>query len=148
MAADARLAVAREYVPTMIEAHRTVPPTVMSWATALDNHEPPRAFAYGYAVSYLHNGDTPALILWDDGALKDPERCNYAVDDGHTVRIMYVAGWGPTYDRVYLHAFPTNPDGRTATVHGQERVIDFDTWMLGPRKTYHVKVRPVPDGVE
>lgn len=146
---DGRLVRAREYIPTMIEAHRTVPPVVVHWSAALDNYEPTRAYMDGYAVSYMHDGEIPALVLWHGGEPRDPHRCNFIVDDGKTVTPMYAAGWlgGDDDGRLFLHQFPVNPDGRTVEQHGQAHVIDYRTWMLGPRVTYHLKVSPVPNGI-
>lgn len=64
----------------------------------------------------------------------------YLIDDGATVFVYYVAGWSHgdsiTPRILMLHPFPlsvgTRPDNG--------RPIDMSTWMLGPRRAYHLKV--------
>ena len=113
------------------------------WLTSLDNHEPVRAATAGLGLRYPADdtrAETVTLTGIDD--LKAPENAVYLLDDGRTVTVWYVAGWklddtGPDR-RLHLQPFPTNPDGRTRPYSG--RVIDFDSWRLGPRRAYHLKV--------
>jgi hypothetical protein len=126
-------------------------PRSLRWSTALDNHEPTRSFASGTATEY----DTPSDpntrgIRIEDGLeeLKDLTNANLIVDDGKSARPYYCAGFhdgrpSPLYPDghaayVLFHPFPVNPDGRTRPDNG--RMIEYGTWMLGPRRTYHLKI--------
>lgn len=111
---------------------------------ALDNYSPTRQHFAGYLYRYVAEGDRPECIAIDVYQLKDATQAIYLIDDGASVRAFYVAGWQVSNDvtRVFLHAMPTSPDGRTRPDNG--RVIDYSTWQLGPRRAYHVKVDPIP----
>jgi hypothetical protein len=111
-----------------------------NFSVAIDNHEPTRDFVHGVLVETLNDHD--AIRIDDPNALglKDWQRSNYLIDTGDAITVYYVAGWNeqPRDDAapyVLLHPFPTNggtrPDGRP---------VDYSTWMLGPRRTYHFKV--------
>lgn len=119
-------------------------PQGFSWSTALDNYEPTRNHGSGKGTRYIMDGEM--RIRLEDGIddLKDGVNAAYFVDDGRTVVPMYVAGWQPgnpshpegCAPSILLHPFPTN--GRIRPDNG--RPADFSSWMLGPRKAFHLKV--------
>jgi hypothetical protein len=133
---------------------------VLTWHTALDNYEPvPRAYASGYAVKYagtLIRDDgsraefpTAGIImsLTDSGLSLDRLLNAIALFDyGDSVQPYYVAGWNDK-DRewwglrnyVMWHPFPTAQPGEM-TKGNPSRPLDYSSWQLGPRKTYHFKV--------
>lgn len=148
-----------ETFENMVERIQKQRPKRLRWHTALDNYEPmPRDMAYGRAIEYnirnpqrdergvmLYAEETPRG--WPEGVqLKDAKRAVYILDDGQTVRPMYVAGYqegnpSPLHPDgcepfIILHPFPTN--GPRADGQG---MADFSTWMLGPRRAYHLKVQ-------
>ena len=113
------------------------------WWCALDNHEPRRAEASGTLDRYAHPvTDVPTIVLRETSDLREPTNAVYLVDDGDTVEPWYVAGWNPRDPGIILNPFPVNPGGeRTRPDNG--RPIDYSAWSLGPRRAYHLKVRPV-----
>lgn len=148
---ETALAYTREYV-SKLPADRQA--TILSFRTALDNHEPvPREEAWGYAVRYLNHAGEPAIVIWatDFGAVgsrqyNDLRKCNILADDGHSVTPYYVAGHSPDDepDAVFFHGFPLdyNADG-SRHIGGRGCPVNMSGWMLGPRKTYHLKVREI-----
>jgi hypothetical protein len=117
---------------------------VVYWHTALDNYVPiHRAEAYGYGVRYTHpvTGSAGFRIYRSD-AIKDARRSIVILDDGRTAVPYYCAGWHAEAGYVLYQPFPVNPEGKRRPDNG--RVIDFNTWMLGPRRMYHFKLSPVP----
>lgn len=116
---------------------------------ALDNYEPTRNFAALTLWRYTRLDDDrgPGIIVEDRTELRDATHAVYLIDDGRTVEPYYVAGWGglPEQTHVMLHPFPTNygADGAPITRADNGRPVDFGTWMLGPRRAYHVKVTAV-----
>jgi hypothetical protein len=110
------------------------------WSTVTDNHPTPRGYASGEADVYAADvdGTRPETItLLGADALRDAHRAVYLVDDGATVRPFYVAGWSPDGATIHLHPMPT-ADGRIRPDNG--RPVDFSSWVLGPRRAYHLKV--------
>lgn len=122
--------------------------TLVRWSAPLDNHEPARAWASGYGVCYLRHGYEPWFRFWPGTQLRDLPRSILIIDDGKVALPYYCAGWNDkdtANGYVLFQAFPTNPDGRTRPDNGQQ--VDFSTWVLGPRRAYHLKITPVPNGV-
>jgi hypothetical protein len=124
------------------------------WNAALTNHEPcSRDWAAGtlYRYGRLDEVRGPGIILEDASGLKDATNATYLVDDGRTVEVYYVSGWGPrdAPDTIFLQPFPTNyeEDGTRRVSPRDGRPIDFGNWHLGPRRAYHLKVTPYPIGV-
>jgi hypothetical protein len=110
---------------------------------ALDNYEPcPRGVMSLDCYAYDIDGRTSGYVI--DGAmrLRDGNRAVYLIDDGRTVVPHYVAAWHPDGSHVIAHAFPTNydADGNRVTRADDGRPVDYGTWMLGPRRAYHVKL--------
>lgn len=110
--------------------------------THLDNHEPTRADASGSLEVWKFPGNSRETVTIPDASMfKDAERALYLLDNGLSVIPYYVAGWNSEKGTIHLKAMPTNPNGETRPDNGQ--VIDFGTWVLGPRRAYHLKIRPV-----
>lgn len=112
------------------------------WNCALDNYEPcPRRQTSGELFAAIgHNG--PIVVVVGIDELRDATSALYLIDDGRTVRPMYVAAWHPNEDHLILHDFPTNYDENgTRRTRPDGRPVDFGMWQLGPRRTYHLKVR-------
>lgn len=128
--------------------------TPYRWSAALTNHEPvSRDWATGNLFRYDAIDDVrgPGIILEDASALKDATHATYLIDDGRTVDVYYVAGWGPTDapGTLFLQPFPTNysADGTPRIRANDGRPVDFSNWQLGPRRAYHLKVSAYPAGV-
>lgn len=111
---------------------------------ALDNHEPTRDYAYVHCYRYSTDTVENGYII--DGALtwKDGRQAVYLMDDGCTVRPYYVAAYHPDHEYVIIHPFPVS-DGR---LRPDGRPVDFSSWLLGPRRAYHVKLAGALEGVE
>lgn len=126
----------------MARLSETAPTRTFHYAVALDNHTPTRQFGSGTGSLYLPdtawNGQSETIILHDVENFRDFERSNFIIDDGKSVRVFYLAGWNPIGTMLYLQPFPTNPNGATRPDNG--RVIDYSSWALGPRKTFHLKI--------
>ena len=112
----------------------------LRWHALLDNYEPHRSFANGYAVLMAGDETRSETVVLDGAAqFADAYKAIYLLDDGADVGAWYVSGWSQEgNDRVFLQPFPVNPDGRTRDDTG--RVIDYDSWMIGPRRAYHLKI--------
>lgn len=116
------------------------------YETAMDNHEPTREFASGYIGIWDDPEDsieTPTYVLenpnpWMEDSILPENNIGFILDDGKQTMAMYVAGYNPDHGTIFLHPLPTNPDHRTRPDNGRE--IDYSSWMLGPRKTYHLKI--------
>lgn len=97
----------------------------------------------GHAVEYSREPGHRGMVIWPDW--REPHRALYIIDDGASIRPMYVAGWqAETHvEEIYLDTFPLNvtPDGEPRVRHDNGRPMDFSTWMLERRGAYHVKVR-------
>jgi hypothetical protein len=137
---------------------------VLTWHTALDNYEPcPRAYANGYAVKYagtLHDPETGftaeyptagiIMPLTDSGlSLDNLIKAIALFDYGDSVQPYYMAGWNDRNrewwglrNYVMWHPFPTAQPGEM-TQGNPSRPLDYSSWQLGPRKTYHFKVSPL-----
>lgn len=110
----------------------------LRWTCALDNYEPTREYGYGNLTAYTTDTVTDGVLLFGADQLRDSTNANYLLDDGVRVRPYYVAGWMPEHEYIIIHPFPVNHV--TETGHK----ANFDTWMLGPRRTYHLKTRRQP----
>jgi hypothetical protein len=133
--------------PHTSEADFTMPKNIpmrpFKFTVALDNHEPfPRNQGFGEGEMYDTETVTNGVQIHDPHIemFKDALKSIYLVDDGRTVTPYYVAGWSLDVGKgkVILHPFPCNPNGETRPDNG--RVIDFTTWLHGPRRAYHLKV--------
>jgi hypothetical protein len=128
---------------------KDTPMRPFKFTVALDDREFNRNEGFGEGEMY----DTETVIncvqIHDPHIeiFKYPLKSIYLLDDSRTVTPYYVAGWsidvakevsGVGKGSIRLHPFPTNPDGKTRPDNG--RVINYDTWMLGPRRSYHLKV--------
>lgn len=115
---------------------------VVTWQAALDNHEPTRAVAWGHGAHYVHEvTGARGFKFWPGPQVRDPHQSVYLIDDGVSVVPHYVAGRHDEEGSVLLHEFPTNPNGARRPDNGRE--IDHSAWMVGPRRAYHLKTRPV-----
>jgi len=113
---------------------------------ALDNHEPvARSFERVECYSYDLGDDMRGSGWVIDGAtaLRDATKAIYLMDDGRTVVPFYVAAWHADGSHVILHPFPTNwhPDGTPVMRRDRDEQVSYDTWQVGPRRAYHVKLR-------
>lgn len=132
----------------------------LRWSAALDNYQPvPRRWASGYAQWYSTDDVTHAVVLWDTEQLRDASDSVYLIDDGDTVRPYYVSGHPANGESLWLNPFPTTVHGCsecliefTEREEGCDscysrkqrngfRPITFETWSLGPRRAYHLKVK-------
>ena len=115
---------------------------------ALDSYEPTRNFANMRADVYDADPNVPndseTIVLYVAGT-PIGTRSMFILDDGETVVPYYIAGWRMEsqgeleHPYLILKRFPTNhtrPDGREA---------NFQSWMLGPRHCYHLKVKGVTE---
>lgn len=96
----------------------------------------------GRAVQYRNEHRDTCYVLLDVPVERFWHFRNaaYVIDDGNVALPYYAAGSGASGDRVFLHPYPTNPGGvRTRPDTGDP--ADFSGWILGPRKTYHLKIR-------
>ena len=90
----------------------------------------------GALAVFLRRSGTVRVVTPDGSELTIPVD---SIDDGSAVVPHYVGGWNKKFTRVFLYPFPVNPDGRRR--HDNGRVIDYSTWAIGPRRSYHVKVQ-------
>lgn len=131
------------------EAAATHGGTLVWWSTPLDNHTPARAYATGYGVCYIHKVTHEAgFKFWPGEQLRDIQNAIVILDDGKVAAPYHCAGWNSEDQAngyVLFQPFPTNPHGRTRPDTGQP--IDHSTWVLGPRRAYHLKLTTVPNGV-
>ena len=117
----------------------------LSWRTVLDNHEPPRTWCHGVAEVYEATDVAPETVVLDTTDMpKDSHRAVYLLDYGDAVIPMYVAGWRQELTAVFLHPFPLSVGTRA----DNGRPIDHSTWVLGPRRYFHIKVTGSTDVVE
>lgn len=95
--------------------------------------------ASGMVLEYEHTATQPTTFeIQGVRALKDNERALYVLDDGREAVPVWVAGWPKdARDDVWTQPFPVN-DGRSRPDNGRE--VDFTTWALAPRRSYHLKV--------
>ena len=120
----------------------------LHWRTSLDNYEPTRSEAVGFGLEIDSPTTRIQAVVLIDPEIPEPEKALYLLDDGKNVKPYYVAAWKNTpgaHSRVHeviLHPFPVS-DG---SVRPDGRPVDFSTWMLGPRKTYHLKITHINEG--
>lgn len=109
-----------------------------TFTTRRDNYEVPRGYIRG-RVSTEFGPDKKTDVLSFEGMAwpKGAEKALYLLDFGTRVEIRYVTGWNETNSCLYLQPFPlsvgTRPDNG--------RPIDMSGWMLGPRVTFHLKLK-------
>ena len=109
-----------------------------------DNYEPPRETVALDVYRFTgHSGRTEYLLDSAMDILRGADAAGYLLDDGRTVTPLYVAGWHPDRRYVLAHTFPANfdADGNPLVRADDRRPVNFDTWALGPRRYYHLKVR-------
>jgi hypothetical protein len=113
-----------------------------SAAFLLDNHEPSRDWLTLPAYAYTSHDGTSAFIIDGARALRDYTNAIYLMDDGATVRPFHVAAWHPEQSHVIIYPFPVNVnDDGSPRLRTDGRPVSFDSWQLGPRHAYHVKLR-------
>jgi hypothetical protein len=113
---------------------------------ALDNYEPmPRAIERIECYRYSTDTVTDAYVLDHAYHLPHATRAIWLMDDSRTVRPFYVAAWHADHQNIIIHPFPTDvdEDGDPRLRADDGRPVDYSSWMLGPRRAYHVKVRAV-----
>ena len=124
-----------------------------TWMTPADNYEPmPREYHHGKLYRYDITRDDETrqvgVILMLDGdaamSMAKARRASFLLDDGRTIEPMYVSGWNENgAARVFLAPFPTNYDENGAPIMRADdpsRAVNYDSWTLGPRVTYHLKI--------
>lgn len=115
----------------------------VQFTCALDNYEPmPRTTGSSLLEEWQAKDGTLIYRLVGWQREKDAMRAVYLLDDGRSVRPYYVAGYSQERDRITLHQFPTNyrPDGTRKVRADNGQPVDHGTWMLGPRRAYHLKL--------
>ena len=117
------------------------------YTTAMDNHEPTRAYAHGTLDAFIWP-DTGQLSYRLPGGLddfKEASRAVFLIDDGRTVLPLYATGWNPATGIVFLGLFPVNvnAEGTPKVREDNGRPVDYGDWMLGPRRAYHLKITEV-----
>lgn len=128
------------------------PARVIEWQCAMDNYEPvPRRIAHGVAVAYVHRNLNYKGLWIPAGPIRgsDLEKSVIVTDDGKSVTPWWAGGYhrhpSSTYSDqenqdgfpyVLFHEFPLSQGIRPGT----GRPADMSSWMLGPRKFYHLKV--------
>lgn len=113
------------------------------YSTDLDNYVPARDWAADKLEWTTDAHGRPTAILHGIDKLPDATKSLYLLDDGRTARIMYVSGWAKAdhatqANQLWLQDIPVNPDGETRPDNGER--IQYSTWRLGPRRTYHLKL--------
>lgn len=117
-----------------------------TYIVAMDNYEPTREFSSGSIGLWgdPENPGTEATYVlenpnpWMEDSMLPESNIGFILDNGKESIPTYVAGFNPNHGTMFLKPIPVNPENRTRPDNG--RVIDFSTWMLGPRKTYHLKI--------
>jgi hypothetical protein len=125
-------------------------PRYVDYTTALDNHEPvPRKVEAARLVEFDTDSEVSGQPWYMRGTDRSaiPPGSIFLLDDGLTCRPYWGGSRGegepsPLYPEgrepiEILYPFPVNPEGKT---RDDGRVIDYDSWCLGPRKAYHLKI--------
>lgn len=111
---------------------------------ALTNHDPwHRQYRETVVDCYAapdHQG-RPIWVVYHHGDLS--HEAVFIMDDGRDVIPWYVAGWHDEHEDIILHRFPRNFDDNGEPIRraNDGYPVNFDTWQLGPRRAYHVKLR-------
>lgn len=119
------------------------------FSTPLDNYEPsPRSWASGEGWIYRRTVQTgrvamEGIVLADVSDIRDAHNATYLIDDGRSVVPYYVAAWHPEGTYLILHKFPTNfdDDGNPVMRADRSAPVNYDNWVVGPRRAYHLKIR-------
>jgi hypothetical protein len=116
-----------------------------TYVAAMDNHDPARHMQSGTVEEWEWPDDESLSYRIPDGVsvfVKADSNIIFLLDDGRTVRALYVAGWSGAEDRLFLRPMPVgiNDDGTPRLRADNGRPVDYSTWMLGPRRTYHLKI--------
>ncbi len=132
-------------------------PRTVRFLVALNGYEPwhrsyrEEIFTATEYTSYT-SGDRCYRLEVQLNAWKDATDAFYLVDDGRTVRPMYVIGYQPggpsplypngTAQNILIAPFPTEftHDGKRIERADGRGPVDFQTWTLGPRRAYHLKM--------
>lgn len=133
-------AIMDDEIPTAPRLARTY-----TYVTAMDNHDPARHMQTGTVEEWEWSDDGSRSYRIPDGVsvfVKADSNIIFLLDDGRTVRALYVAGWSGAEDRLFLRPMPVgiNDDGTPRLRADNGRPVDYSTWMLGPRRTYHLKI--------
>lgn len=115
-------------------------PATHYWSTATDNYSPPRNYAGGTLRREIHPVTGQDTVTLYGDRLRDDTDALYILDDGDTATVWYVAGWHPRDPGIILNPIPTNPGGTLMRADHPNVRVDYRTWMLGPRRTYHLKI--------
>jgi hypothetical protein len=118
--------------------------------TVTDNYEPTRGEAWVSADLWEgednhRDPESFTVVLISPEAIRAATRAVYVWDDGARVVPLYVAGYQPDATLVYLVPYPV-ADGRERPDSG--RPVDFSSWVLGPRRSYHLKARAVDESAD
>lgn len=97
--------------------------SVMGWESVLDNHNPPRNYSAGYVVKYANDNVREGYVLFHDGQFGNQRALAFAIDNGKTTQLFYLASYNESGGFFIIHPFP----------------IDMD---MGPRKLYQIRVKP------
>lgn len=110
--------------------------------THTDNYEPPRSSTTLTIHRFQNHFDETSYVLEDGMNLPGTPNAGFLLDDGHTVTALYVASWHQEHRYLILHQFPMNfhPTGEPKMRADRQEQVDHSTWMLGPRRYYHLKV--------
>lgn len=111
-----------------------------TFTAAADNYEVTRGYLYGTLTTdqgFDGKSDVLEFEYEPDDVRRNPI---FVLDFGDRVEVRYMAGWSAANKQVFLQPFPLSvgerPDGRP---------IDMSTWMLGPRRAFHLKLTKVED---
>lgn len=117
------------------------------YTAALDNHEPVRKEAHGILEEWVwpDTGEITYRLPEGTAKFKNVTQALFLLDDGRTVLPLYVIGWSAKQDKVFLGRFPVNvnEDGSPRMRADRDEQVDYSTWMLGPRRAYHLKANRI-----
>lgn len=120
------------------------------FVVALDRYEPPRDYGTGTLEEFTWPDDGRVTYRLPDGleVFREVTKAVFLIDDGRTVRPLYVTGWSGANNYVTLAPFPVNVhDDGTPRMRADDpaRPVDYSTWSLGPSRAYHLKVTRTAD---
>lgn len=109
-----------------------------TFRAAVDNYEPTRNQIFGRLATQLGPDKKSDVLSFDSMAWpKDAHKALYVLDFGTHVEVRYVTGWNETSGCIFLQLFPLS----VGTWQSDGRPVDMSGWMLGPRRTYHLKLK-------
>lgn len=112
-----------------------------TFIAARDLYEPPRGYITG-TVETGQGFEGKSDILRLNEKIDNAEKCGYILDFGDRVEVRFVSGWGARNATLYLQPFPLSQGIRP----DNGRPIDMSGWMLGPCRTFHLKLKVADDG--